>query len=110
MDERLRDVMRPVLWCEPDEPVRAVAARIGTAGESCALVRRDHAIGDHTGIGIVTDHDFRQRVATGEIGVDAPVKDLTSSPVLTIPADAPQSAGTVPDGRARRASPRGDRR
>jgi len=85
MDERLADVMRPVLWCEPDEPVRAVAARIGTAGESCALVR------DDGGLGIVTDHDFRQRVATGEIGVDAPVKDLTSAPVLTIPADAPQS-------------------
>jgi CBS domain-containing protein len=46
-----------------------VAARIGAAGESCALVK------DDGGLGIVTDHDFRQRVATGEIGVDAPVKD-----------------------------------
>ena len=35
-------------------------------------------------LGIVTDRDFRHRVATGEVGVDAPVTAVAVVPVLTI--------------------------
>jgi CBS domain-containing protein len=87
--QRLTRVMRPIVWCRPDEPIRDVARRIGDAAGSFALVR----VPD--GLGIVTDHDFRQRVATGETGVDAPVGALATVPAITIDADASQAAGLL---------------
>lgn len=88
-DRRLTELMRPVVWCTESDRVRDVADRIGTDATSCALVR---AAG---GLGIVTDHDFRDRVATGEIGVDAPVGALASVPALTIDEDATQASGLL---------------
>jgi CBS domain-containing protein len=88
-DRRLADVMRPVVWCAEAESIRDAADRIGAAGTSCALVRTA------AGLGIVTDHDFRHRVATGQIGIDAPVAELATVPTLTIDEDATQAAGLL---------------
>jgi CBS domain-containing protein len=77
-DRRLTDVMRPVVWCRADDRIRDVAELIGTAAGTCALVRLD------TGLGIVTDHDFRRAVATGRVDPDAPVSALASAPALTV--------------------------
>lgn len=60
--------------------------QISTGDHSCALVQT----GD--GLGIVTDHDFRRRVATGELGVDAPVSALATVPAPTIDDQASQAA------------------
>jgi CBS domain-containing protein len=87
VERRLAQVLRPIVWCEAGDRVREVAARINAATHSCALVRTE------SGPGIVTDHDFRRRVATGEVGLDAPVAALATVPVLTIEASA-----TVADG------------
>jgi CBS domain-containing protein len=89
VDRPLAQLARPIVWCEPTDRVRDVARRISGGTHSCALVRTA------AGIGIVTDHDFRQRVATGEVGVDAPVSALATVPVLTIDADATQSAALL---------------
>ena len=51
------------------------------AGRSCALFLRDGRIG------IVTDDDFRRRVATGEIGVDAPISAIASTPAIAMSVD-----------------------
>jgi len=59
-------VMQPIVWCVAADRVRDVARSVGAATHSCALIRA----GDE--IGIVTDRDFRQRVATGEVDLDAP--------------------------------------
>ncbi|MCU7731005.1 DUF294 nucleotidyltransferase-like domain-containing protein [Actinoplanes sp. KI2] len=88
-DRRLADLIRPVVWCAENDRVRDVADQIGAAGTSCALVRSD------TGLGIVTDFDFRRRVATGQVGVDAPVARLATMPALTIDEDATQAAGLL---------------
>jgi CBS domain-containing protein len=85
----LRGVVRPVVWCAADDPVREVARAIGATGHTCALVRT----GD--GLGIVTDHDFRRRVATGEVPLDAPVRRIATVPALTIAEDATRAAGLV---------------
>lgn len=86
---RLAHLMRPIVWCQATDPIRDVARRITIAAHSCALV--------HTaaGLGIVTDHDFRHRVATGEVGVDAPITALATVPALTIDADATQATGLL---------------
>lgn len=36
-------------------------------------------------IGIMTDKDLRRKVATGQISLEAPVADIMSSPVITMP-------------------------
>jgi CBS domain-containing protein len=73
--------LRPVVRCAPQDPVREVAARIGEANQSCAVMTGDGELG------IVTDHDFRDRVGSGQIPVDAPVRLLATRPVLTIAED-----------------------
>jgi CBS domain-containing protein len=88
-ERRLADVMRPIVWCEEGDRVRRVADRIGAAGQSCALVRTGH------GLGIVTDNDFRRRVATGRLGVDAPIAELATVPALTIDAGATRAAALL---------------
>jgi len=82
-------LMRPVVWCEPGDSIREVARRIDDSAGTCALVRCE------AGLGIVTDHDFRHRVATGEIGVDAPVTDLVTMPALTIDEYASPATGLL---------------
>jgi CBS domain-containing protein len=78
MARALTDIMRPVVWCRGDDPVRDAARRISEAGGSCALVRTPD------GVGIVTDHDFRRRVASGAVPLSAPVAELASVPALGI--------------------------
>jgi CBS domain-containing protein len=74
--------MRPIVWCDGAARVREVAEAIGQADQSSALLR------SADGIGIVTDHDFRSRVATGEVGVDAPAAAIMTTPVAAVPATA----------------------
>ncbi|RSM68072.1 histidine kinase [Actinoplanes sp. ATCC 53533] len=88
-DRRLADLMRPVVWCAETDRIRDVADQIGCAATSCALVRTT------AGLGIVTDHDFRRRVAAGHIGIDAPIAQLATVPALTIDEDATQAAGLL---------------
>jgi CBS domain-containing protein len=88
-DYPLVRLVRPIVWCAETDRVRDVAERIGAAGTSCALVRTGK------GVGIVTDLDFRRRVATGEVGIDAPVAALATVPALTVQEDATQASGLL---------------
>ena len=89
VERRLEQVVRPIVWCEPTDRIRDVAARISAGAHSCALVRLD------AGLGIVTDHDFRRRVGSGEIPIDAPVARLATTPALTIDQGATQADGLL---------------
>jgi CBS domain-containing protein len=71
-------VIRPAVWAVADDRIRDVARRLGSDDQSCVLVVCGHELG------IVTDHDFRRLVATGEVSVEAPLATLASAPVLTI--------------------------
>ncbi len=81
-----RSLMRPVVWARPDETIADVATRITDAGHSGALVR------DGDTWGIVTDHDFRKRVGTGELSPAQPVAGLASFPALTVSEEFSQAA------------------
>jgi CBS domain-containing protein len=87
--EPLARLARPVIWCDAQDRIRDVAERIGTGQQSCALVRSG------TALGIVTDLDFRRAVATGQVGIEAPVSALATVPALTIEQDATQAAGLL---------------
>lgn len=88
LDRGVRSVtalMRPPVWCEAADSVADAARRIGDAAQSCALVRR----GDR--VGIVTDSDFRERVATGVVDPRSDVADLATFPVLTVTSEFSQA-------------------
>ena len=71
--------MRPIVWCDASASVREVATAITDSEQSCALIRS----GDE--LGLVTDRDFRSRVGSGEVSIDAPVRTIMSAPLITVP-------------------------
>jgi CBS domain-containing protein len=81
--------VRPIIWCRDTDLIRDAARQIGAGGHSCALVRTGN------GLGIITDHDFRRRVGTGELSVDAQVSALATAPVLTIDDRASAAAALL---------------
>ena len=70
--------MRPIVWCDASASVREVATAINDSEQSCALIRS----GDE--LGLVTDRDFRSRVGSGEVSIDAPVRAIMSAPIITV--------------------------
>lgn len=81
LERPIGDVAHPITWCDADDSIRTVAELMTSAGRSCALFRRAGQIG------IVTDDDFRRRVATGEVGVDAPISTIASTPAIAMSTD-----------------------
>jgi len=74
-------IMRAATFCEPDEPLRQAAGRLGQNSTSALLVR----LTDDR-LGILTDADVRASVTEGEVALDAPVREVARSPVPTVPA------------------------
>jgi CBS domain-containing protein len=71
--------MRIIVWCDESDSVRKVANAMTDAEQSCALIR------SRTGLGLVTDRDFRSRIGVGDVGIDDPIRVIMSSPVITVP-------------------------
>lgn len=71
--------MRKIVWSDASVSVREVAQAMTNSEQSCALIR----CGDE--LAFVTDRDFRSRVASGEVSVDAPVRAIMSAPIITVP-------------------------
>ena len=86
LERPIGEVAHPITWCDADDSIRTVAQLMTSAGRSCALFR----VAGQTGI--VTDDDFRRRVATGEVGVDAPVSTIASTPAIAMSTDRTVSA------------------
>jgi CBS domain-containing protein len=74
---------RDLIVCSPEEKIREVAVRMAEKGTGSALV----IDGDRHPIGIITDTDFRKKVATGKTAINQPVSSIMSSPVITIRSD-----------------------
>ncbi|MCV7160037.1 cyclic nucleotide-binding domain-containing protein [Mycolicibacterium brisbanense] len=87
LERPIGEVMHPITWCEPSESIRDVARRMTDDHRSCAVFQR----GDD--VGIVTDDDFRRRVVTGEVGIDAPIDTIASLPAIVMSADRTVGAG-----------------
>ena len=74
--------MRPIVWCEASASVREAAEAVSQADQSCALIRT------REGVGIVTDRDFRSKVATAQVGVNDPVHAIMTAPLNTVSSSA----------------------
>ena len=73
-------IMRPAVFVESQETIRAAAAKLGSGGVRALLVALP---GDR--LGIVTDADVRAGVGAGELSPDAPLAQLARSPAPTVP-------------------------
>lgn len=81
------DFMQPTLWCPATDTAQSAARAMTDA-------RRAYVLVDVGGsVGIVTDRDFRRRIATGEMPLEAPVHLLAHTPALTV--DDTASAGAA---------------
>ena len=83
-------IMQSAVFCDPEEPLRAAAARLGVDGVSALLTRLD---GER--LGILTDAGVRSAVAVDGLPLDAPVRAAARSPVATVPADQLAIEATV---------------
>ena len=81
LERPLGEVMHPITWCEAHDTIRDVAARMTEDGHSCAVFVRGQDVG------IVTDDDFRRRVVTGEIGINACIDAIASLPAIVMSAE-----------------------
>ena len=70
--------MRTIVWSDASQTLRVVAQAMTESEQSCALIRSPD------GLGLITDRDFRSKVGTGEVSINAPVGSIMSSPVITV--------------------------
>jgi CBS domain-containing protein len=82
-------IMRPAVFCDPEDSLRDAAARLGRDGVSALLVRLDDE-----SLGIVTDGAVRSAVAEG-VPLDAPVRQAARSPLPTVPPEQLSIEATV---------------
>ena len=73
-------IMRPPTYCDPDEPLRDAARRLGRDGVLALLV----TLGPGE-FGMITDAEVRAAVAADGASIDAPVRDRARTPVPTVP-------------------------
>jgi CBS domain-containing protein len=71
---------RPFLICGPEESIRAVSTKMSGKGIDSAVITNENVFP----LGIITDTDLRNRVATGQFDPGQPVKKIMSSPVISI--------------------------
>jgi CBS domain-containing protein len=75
-------IMRPAVFCDPQESLRAAAARLGPGREAAALLMRTE--GEE--LAMITDAELRAWVASGDGDGEAPVSAIARPPAPTVPA------------------------
>ncbi len=73
-------IMSPAEFCEPDEPLRTAAARLGRDGVTAVLIRLDGSR-----LGILSDATVRAAVVGEGVPLDAPAGAAARSPVAAVP-------------------------
>jgi CBS domain-containing protein len=74
---------RPMM-CAPNVTLREAAHGMVETGASSVLVGLEDG-----GFGILTDHDLRSRVVAKGLSLETPVRDVLTTPVITVRADQP---------------------
>jgi CBS domain-containing protein len=82
-------IMRPAVFCDPEDSLRDAAARLGRDGVSALLVR----LSDES-LGILTDAGVRAAAVDG-VSLDAPVRTAVHGPLPTVPPEQLAIEATV---------------
>jgi CBS domain-containing protein len=77
-------VNRELVYCDHDMPIQAAAAVMSQHNSSSIFIRA--ADGDF--VGIVTDHDLRNKVTATGYDILKPVSDIMTSPLVSVPSRA----------------------
>lgn len=77
----LDHVRAQLVSCPPETPIHEAARLMVRTQVESLLVLND----DRSPAGIITELDFRNRVATGEVPITAPVRAVMARPVVCIP-------------------------
>lgn len=85
LTEQVRNSMNEAVSCSMDTPVTRVVRLMGRHGTEAIVVTG----GGGEPVGIVTDHDIRERVVAAELDTRMPVSRIMSAPVVTISETAP---------------------
>jgi PAS domain S-box-containing protein len=80
LNEPLRHFLGALHTCAWAEPIAAVGARMTRERCSAMAVTGDGGVV----LGVVTDHDFRERVLVAELDPARPVHEIMSAPVVSI--------------------------
>lgn len=83
LKEPIAHVVAPAMTVDRNESIGTVASLM-TRKEAGAVFVTDE---DGGLLGVVTDHDFRERVVAGGVGGDGPVRRVMTAPVVTVPHD-----------------------
>ena len=73
------DSEKEIVRCHPEEPIRNAAQKMRRSNVGSIIIT-DSA--EHP-VGIVTNRDLRDQIATGEISVDEPIHHIMTQPVIT---------------------------
>ena len=87
LQEPLSQSISPALSLDMDQPVSRAAMLMTKNRAGAVFVTGPD--GDGEVIGIVTDHDFRERVVAQGVAPDATLRSIMTAPVATIAATAP---------------------
>jgi CBS domain-containing protein len=83
-------IMSAAEFCEPDEPLRTAAARLGRGGVTAVLIRLDGSR-----LGILSDATVRAAVVGEGVPLDAPAGAAARSPVASVPPNQLAIEATV---------------
>ncbi len=72
---------KKIIRCEPQTPIREVAELMTNHAVGSVLVMKEEIA-----VGIITDKDLRNQVATGKFPIDAAAENIMSSPLITYPS------------------------
>ncbi len=82
LDLQLVRYSKKIVNCKEDTPINKVALSMTSQKVGFMVVTRDGLP-----IGIITDKDLRNKVATGLHPISAPASSIMSSPIITYPAN-----------------------
>ena len=84
LSEPAATLARPAASCPMNTPVRGAAQRMSRLAVDALLVRGPSG----EALGIVTDRDVRERLVAQGLDPDAPVREIMSAPLVSIPGTA----------------------
>ena len=83
----VKEIMSKVLiFVNPDTTVHQVAKMMNEGGIRAIFIKEQEKF-----VGIITDRDFATKVAVNKLPFDTPVKNIMSSPIITVDYKEPMS-------------------
>ncbi len=83
LNEPVRHFMRELVTCDIKEPVSEAARKMSQQNFSALGVTAGNEL-----VGLVTDHDLRERVVARGLAADRPLREIMTAPLVEIPDTA----------------------